>query len=270
MTFFDTLDNIKVGTISLNALLSAVLVFVVCAILIKLIGRINARALEKTKLDSGLKSFISSALKAALWAIAVLIIADCLNIPIASLVAVLSVAGLALSLSIQGILSNLFSGITILGTRPFKGGDYVDVGSKSGTVRDIGLFYTVIITPDNKEIYVPNSTVASADIVNYSAEGRRRVDLKFSASYDAPTALVRKAILDAVEDDARILHEPLPFVGIESYGNSAVEYICRVWVVSENYWDVHFDLNEAVRESFGVNGVQMPYDQLDIHVIGKQ
>ena len=112
--------------------------------------------------------------------------------------------------------------------------------------------------------------MASADIVNYSAEGRRRVDLKFSASYDAPTALVRKAILDAVEDDSRILHEPLPFVGIESYGNSAVEYICRVWVDSENYCDVHFDLNEAVRESFGANGVQMPYDQLDIHVIGKQ
>ena len=270
MTFFETLDSIKIGTFTLNELLSAVVVLIVCYAVIKALCHINRRALDRTTLDSGMRSFIASSLKVLLWIIAVLIIADCLNIPITSLVAALSVAGLALSLSIQGILSNLFSGVTILGTRPFKGGDFVQVGDQSGTVQSVGLFHTVIRTIDAKEVYVPNSNITSSDIINFTSVGRRRVDLTFSASYDSPTQLVRKAILDAVEDNSRILHDPSPFVAIGSYGSSAVEYVCWVCVESKDYWDVYYGLNEAVRESFAANGVVFPYDQLDVHMVGNK
>lgn len=270
MTFFETLESVKIAGISLNNLLSAVIVFIVCTVSIKILCGVCRRALEKSKLDSGLRSFILSAIKVFFWVIAVLIIAGCLNIPITSLVAVLSVAGLALSLSIQDIMSNLFSGITILATRPFKGGDYVDVGNQSGTVNAIGLFHTVIKTPDNKEIFVPNSKITSADIVNYSAEDVRRVDLTFSASYENSTTQVRSAILQAVNADGRVLPDPAPFVAIDTYAASSIDYVCRVWVKSEDYWGVHFDLNESVRESFAQNGVSFPYNQLDIHLVRDQ
>jgi small conductance mechanosensitive channel len=267
VSFFEKLDYIKIGTVTLNSLLSALVVFIVCFIVIKLLREVNRRALEKTTLDSGMRSFIASALKVVLWIIAALIICDCLNIPVTSLVAALSVAGLALSLSIQDILSNLFSGVTILGTRPFKGGDFVQVGDQSGTVCSVGLFHTVIRTADSKEVYVPNSKITSSDIINYSSVGRRRVDMTFCASYDSPTQLVRRAILEAVEDDSRILHDPAPFVAIKSYEASSVEYLCWVWTEVKDYWDVYYSLNESVRDSFAERGVVMPYSQLDVHVV---
>lgn len=267
MDFFKNLDNIKIGTISLNALLSAIVVFVICCVAIKILRKINKKALERTPLDSGLRSFIESTLKVVLWIIAALIIADCLNIPITSLVAVVSVAGLALSLALQDVLANVFSGITILGTHPFKGGDFVEISGESGTVRAIGLFHTLIITADGKEVYVPNSKITAANIINYSAQGTRRVDLLFTASYDNATEQVRRAILEAVGADTRVLPDPAPFAAVNSYGSSAVEYVCRAWVRSADYLDVYYDLNAAVRESFLRNGVEMTYDHLNIHVL---
>jgi len=270
LTFFEKLDSIKLGTISLNALLSALVVFIACCVVIKILRKINRKALERTPLDSGLRSFIESTLKVVLWIIAVLIIADCLNIPIASLVAVVSVAGLALSLALQDILANVFSGVTILGTRPFKGGDYVEISGESGTVRAIGLFHTLIVTVDGKDVYVPNSKITAANIVNYSAEGTRRVELTFSASYDNATWQVRAAILEAAGADERVLTDPAPFVAVSGYGSSAVDYICRVWTRSADYLDVYYDLNAAVRESFLRSGVEMTYDHLNIHVVDVQ
>lgn len=269
MTFFEQLDSVKIGTVSLNALLSAVLVFIICYVVIKLLRKVNRKALERTPLDSGLRSFIESAIKVVLWIIAALIIADCLNIPIASLLAVVSVAGLALSLALQDILANVFSGVTILGTHPFKGGDFVEISGQMGTVRAIGLFHTLIVSADGKEVYVPNSKVTAANIVNYSAQGVRRVDLTFSASYDAPTELVCGAIMEAVGGEDRVLSDPAPFAAIESYGGSAITYVCRVWVNTPDFWDVHYSLNTAVRESFRRNGVEMTYDHLNVHLLDK-
>jgi small conductance mechanosensitive channel len=267
MTLAEKLDAIKLGSVSVNDILSAVLAFIVCFIVIKILRKINRKALERSKLDTGLASFIESALKVVLWIGAGLVIADCLNIPVTSLVALVSVAGLALSLALQGLLSNVFSGITILGTHPFRGGDFVDISGQSGTVRAIGLFHTLIVTPDGKEVYVPNSSVTASNIINYTAESTRRVELKFSASYDDPTDKVRSAILESVSADARILSEPAPFVGVDSYGGSAVNYVCRAWVKPEDYWDVYYSLNAAVRESFAKNGVVMTYDHLNVHVL---
>lgn len=267
MDFFNSLADIKLGDISLSSILSAVLIYVVCYAAIRLLCRAFEKLLDRSKhIDASLKTFFSGAIKAALWVIAIIIIAGSLGIPVTSLVAVLSVAGVALSLALQGLLSNLFSGITILATRPFNVGDYVQVGGEGGTVKSIGLFYTVLDTPDNRVIYAPNGDITSSKIVNYSAEPIRRVIIPVTASYDSATEDVRRAVLAAAAKDERILTEPAPMAAISGFGSSSVEYTVRVWCKSEDYWDVLFALNENIRESFAEYGVEMSYDHLNVHI----
>lgn len=267
MDFFNSLADIKLGDISLSSILSAVLIYVVCYAAIRLLCRAFEKLLDRSKhIDASLKAFFSGAIKAALWVIAIIIIAGSLGIPVTSLVAVLSVAGVALSLALQGLLSNLFSGITILATRPFNVGDYVQVGGEGGTVKSIGLFYTVLDTLDNRVIYAPNGDITSSKIVNYSAEPIRRVIIPVTASYDSATEDVRRAVLAAAAKDERILTEPAPMAAISGFGSSSVEYTVRVWCKSEDYWDVLFALNENIRESFAEYGVEMSYDHLNVHI----
>lgn len=267
MDFFNSLADIKLGDISLSSILSAVLIYVVCYVVIRLLCRAFEKLLNRSKhIDASLKTFFSGAIKAVLWVIAIIIIAGSLGIPVTSLVAVLSVAGVALSLALQGLLSNLFSGITILATRPFNVGDYVQVGGESGTVKSIGLFYTVLDTPDNRVIYAPNGDITSSKIVNYSAESLRRVIIPVTASYDSATEDVRRAVLAAAAKDERILTEPAPMAAISGFGSSSVEYTVRVWCKSDDYWDVLFALNENIRESFAEYGVEMSYDHLNVHI----
>ena len=267
MDFFNSLADIKLGDISLSSILSAVLIYVVCYVVIRLLCRAFEKLLDRSKhIDASLKTFFSGAIKAVLWIIAIIIIAGSLGIPVTSLVAVLSVAGVALSLALQGLLSNLFSGITILATRPFNVGDYVQVGGEGGTVKSIGLFYTVLDTLDNRVIYAPNGDITSSKIVNYSAESLRRVIIPVTASYDSATEDVRRAVLAAAAKDERILTEPAPMAAISGFGSSSVEYTVRVWCKSDDYWDVLFALNENIRESFAEYGVEMSYDHLNVHI----
>lgn len=271
MDFFNSLSEIKLGDVSLSSLLSALIVYVICYLAIKLLCRAFENILERSKhIDASLKSFFRSAIKAVLWVIAVIIIAGTLGIPVTSLVAVLSVAGVALSLALQGLLANLFSGITLLATHPFKVGDYVEVGGQSGTVESIGLFYTGLATPDNRVVYAPNGNVTSSQIINYSAEETRRVIISVTASYDCATEAVRRAALDAAALDGRILPDPAPFVAIASYGSSAIEYTVRVWCKTADYWDVYFALNENLRTCFEKNGVEMCYDHLNVHLVKEE
>ena len=267
MDFFNSLADIKLGDISLSSILSAVLIYVVCYVVIRLLCRAFEKLLDRSKhIDASLKTFFSGAIKAVLWVIAIIIIAGSLGIPVTSLVAVLSVAGVALSLALQGLLSNLFSGITILATRPFNVGDYVQVGGEGGTVKSIGLFYTVLDTLDNRVIYAPNGDITSSKIVNYSAESLRRVIIPVTASYGSATEDVRRAVLAAAAKDERILSEPAPMAAISGFGSSSVEYTVRVWCKSDDYWDVLFALNENIRESFAEYGVEMSYDHLNVHI----
>lgn len=270
MNFTDTLDsisNISLGTISLMSIISAVLVFLVCLVVITVVLRIVDHIQERSKLDKAINSFIRSGIKVALWIIAIIIIADKLGIETSSLVALVGVAGLALSLSIQGLLSNLFSGITTLTTKPFSSGDVVEFDGISGTVVKVELFYTTMVTADNKLIYVPNSQVASAKIVNYTRETSRRVDLVFSVSYDAATEDVKAALLDTAAADARVLKEPATFVGLLAYKQSSIEYALRVWTKKEDCGDVQFALNESVRAIFKERGIEMSYDRLNVHIV---
>lgn len=264
--FFESLSNIKLGELSLGTLLGAIVVFIICYVVISILNKAALRLIGKSRIDASLKSFLVSAVKAVLWVIAALIIADSLGIPVTSLVALLSVVGLALSLSIQGLLGNLFSGITLLVTRPFVVGDYIEIGDRGGTVRSIGLFYTVLTTPDNKVIHVPNGDITAAKIENYSSEELRRVDMTFGADYSCPTDEVFAAMLDAAKCDGRILADPAPFVGISDFASSDVKYCLRVWCKNSDYWDVRFALNENIRRSFEKHGIAMSYEHLEVHI----
>lgn len=262
-TFFTTIGLAGAGNV-----LNAVIMFLICLVVIKIVMSIVSKLLDRSKkLDGALKGFMKTALRIVLWAIAIIIVADKLGIPTASLVTALGVAGLALSLSVQNILANLFSGITLLMTKPFVQGDLVDIGANTGTIKSVGLFYTVVDTLDNRYISIPNSDVTAASVVNYSREPLRRVDMTFCASYDNSTEEVRAAIQEAIRADDKILADPAPMIVIGSYRDSDVEYIVRLWCDNADYWDVYFGMNERVRESFARNGVAMTYSHVNVHVI---
>ncbi len=264
------LSEINIAGLPLSALLGALLTFLICVIVINVIMKLVAKALGGAKrLNHTMQRFLTSLVRALLWIIAIVIIAGELGIPTASLVALLSVAGLALSLSVQGVLGNIFAGLTLLMTHPFAEGNFVEVAGKTGTVKSISLLYTTIDTLDNVEISIPNSDVIGSSVTNYSAEPMRRVDMTFSASYDEPTEKVKAAIMEVIRADSRIVDSPAPFVALNAYNESTVEYVVRVWVKNADYWDVHFMLNEQVRESFARNGVKMSYPHMNVHVVEK-
>ena len=251
-----------------KVIISAIIVFLVCLIAIKILMKAVEKLLSRSKkMDTVLQGFLKTVLRIALWALAIVIIAGTLGIPTASLVAVISIAGLALSLSVQNILANLFSGITLLITKPFGAGDLIDVGANTGVVKTVGLFYTVLDTLDNRVVSIPNSDVTAASVVNYSRNPLRRVDMTFNASYDDSTEAVRTAILEAAQADEKILAEPAPFIVIGQYKESSVEYIVRVWCKNADYWDVYFGMNERVRERFAADGVHMTYNHINVHMV---
>lgn len=258
------------ASLGLSKLLPAAITLVICLLAIWLLTKLTDKLLGRSKkIDGTLGGFIRSAVRGVMWILTVIIVADALGIPTTSLVALVSVVGLALSLSVQNIMSNLFSGITLLITKPFVAGNFVDISGKTGVIKSMGLFYTVMDTVDNMVINIPNSDVTAASVINYSKEELRRVDMKFSASYDDATEDVRAAILEAAAEDERILAEPAPFVAISEYKGSCIEYVVRLWCKNTDYWDVYFGMNERVRSAFDRNGVSMTYEHMNVHIIEK-
>ena len=252
---------------SLDTVISFAVTFVICIIAMRVITGIVNRLLNRSRIDHTVRNLINTILKIGLWALAVIIIADSLGISTASLIAVLSVAGLALSLSVQDIMSNIFSGIIILlFNHTFKKGDYVDIGSISGTVDNVGITHTFVKTLDNRLISIPNKDVAAASVVNYNSEALRRVDMKYTADYEDSTEAVTAAIRDAIAMDDRIMQDPAPFIGISSFNDSNIEYAVRVWCRTEHYWDVYFALNNNIRITFDKNNVHMTYNHINVHL----
>ena len=265
--FFQNLVAFQIGTITLGKIFTVLLLAVLCLVVVKLMLRITEKALQKLRVSTTLKGFIRSMAKVIYYFIAVLIVADSLGIPVTSLLAVFSLAGLAFSLAIQGSLSNLASGVTLLVTKPFEVGHFVEVGGVSGTIASIGLIYTTLTTPDNKEIFVPNSDISGGKITNYSAEKERRVDVVVTAAYESPVSTVKDALLQAVEMTDGILTEPAPFIRLTDYKESCIEYTVRVWAENGNFWDVKFDLLENISTAFEKYGVEMTYNHLNVHMI---
>ena len=248
----DTITHIEPMTA-----LKTFITFAVSALVIQLIKKLVAGIIKRSRLEKTLARFLLSGINVLSWFAVIMVLAGLLGIPMDSFVALIGIAGLALSLSIQELLSNLFSGFTILGSKPFAAGDYVEMCSISGTIREVGLINTTVVMPDNRIIYIPNSSITSSSIINYTKEPRRRVDLLFSATYDSQPQDVIKAIGYVIEREERILKEPEPFIAVNSYGETSVEYIVRAWVNNLEYWDVYHNVTEQMWDSFAKNNITM-------------
>ena len=250
---------------ALKTILFALLLLVVCLVVKAILLKLLDRALNKlTHVEKSLHTFIRSIANILLWFVTLMVVADALGINASSLLALVGVLGLAVSLSVKDSLSNLAGGLTILGTRPFKVGDYVEIGSNSGTIEEIGLVYTSLTTVDNRRILVPNSVVVDAEVTNYTAEPLRRVDLKVTASYDAPVERVKLTIQEVVNAHDLVLSDPPPFARLSEYGDSALEYVVRAWCANADYWTVYHDLLEQIKVAFDREGISIPYPHMEV------
>ena len=253
--------------LNLQKIITIILLFVGCMVAMKIILKVTDRAFRKLEVEKSLHTFLHAALRVILWLITVCIVLDYVGVPMTSLVAVLGVIGLAVSLAIQGTLSNLAGGIQVLVSKPFKAGDFVEAGGVSGTVKEVGLAYTKLNTIDNKVISVPNGQISSEKIINYTTAEQRRVDLKFDASYDAPAEQVLAAIKGVISAHPKALFTPKPFVRVSAYKDSSIEYSILVWCATADYWDLYYDLLEQVKKAFDERGIEIPYNHLNVHLI---
>lgn len=256
----------SLGSITVGKVLSILLQLAVCLTCIKLILRWLDRIFAKRDNAKTLHTFIRSAAKVLLLFLTVLILAEQLNIDVTSLITVMGVAGLAVSLALQDSLSKLVGGVMLLASKPFVVGDYIDAGANSGTVKEIGLVYTCLTTPDNKTVYLPNNDIAASRIVNYSGQDKRRVDVTVTASYDAGCETVKKALLEAAGQTAGVLQEPAPFAAVEDYGESSIRYVLRVWSATADYWPVYYGVIEKIRPAFDRYNIEMTYNHLNVHI----
>jgi len=248
----------------LPSVLKAIVLLAICLIATKILLAASGKLLLKSKLDQSLHAIIRSTLKILLLFLTIMIVAPSLGIETSSLLAVLSIAGVAVSLSIQGILGNFFSGVTLLMAKPFKIGDFVTIGGMSGTIVETGITHTKLHTVDNQVILVPNSSVTSNVITNVSTEEIRRLDFVFTASYNSATEDVKAALEEAV-DIPQVLKDRPVFIALSKYGEHSVEYTVRVFVRNADYWDANFQILERVRESYKSHNVEMSYPHINVH-----
>lgn len=244
------------------------IILLVCRLIIGVLVKVVSGLMGKSQVDQGIAGFIQKALRILLWVLTLIIVADALGVDTTSVVALVSVVSLALSLAFQNIMTNIFSGVIILFSRPFAVGDFVTISGVSGTVREITLMRTKLSTPDNKIEWIPNGSIDAANITNYSAESLRRVELKVSVSYDAPTQTVKDAVMAVLDKDPRILRTDesmAPFVRLSAYNANDIEYTIRVWTENADYWNVYFDTLEELRESFAAHGVEFSYPHMVVH-----
>ena len=244
---------------------TAVISLIIGVLAIRIVMKVLAKTLEKSKLEKAAHNLITSLAKAAMYILLGLIVASTLGIDVTSIVALASVLTLALSLALQNMVSNIIGGFTILYTHPFHSGDYVEIAGQGGVVKEINMTYTMLATPDNKLISIPNSAVVAAQITNYSESPTRRVDIAVSASYDAPIQQVLDALVQAGTVD-KVLLDPAPMAVVTAYGESAINYSLRLWVDNADYWDVYFAVNQRVKTIFDEHGIAMTYPHLNVHL----
>ncbi len=234
--------------------------------IIKILNKKIAKAKVFEKIEASSRNFMFKVLDVAAKILLVILAASIMGVPMASVVAVIGSAGLAIGLALEGSLGNIASGVVLMVTKPFKEGDFITVGGDGGTVDDIGIFYTTLTTPDKRRIVYPNSAVAGATIVNVSAEKERRVDLVFTTSYNADVQTVKNCINAVIDSHPLIMQDPEPFVRLSKHADSALEFTVRVWADAADYWTVYFDLLEQVKAGFDAKGIEIPYPQMDIHI----
>ena len=254
------------GGFSWTKLISAAILLVVCGVLIKLIRKATDRMLGRSRLDKAVHPFIRTIVKLVLLFTAIMLIAGTLGVDTSSLLALLSVAGLAVSLALQNVLSNMASAVILLTTKPFQIGHFIEMGSVSGTVVKIGAICTDILTLNNQLVHVPNSEITGSTVTNYTASDKRRLEYRITASYDAPVEDVKAALLRAAEHPLR-MQEMQPIARVNGYGESAIEYVLFLWIRPKDYMDVYYDVLENVKREFDAAGIEMTYPHINVHHI---
>lgn len=247
-------------------LIIGLLVMLIGFKLIKKVVKNFVLFLEKREVDVTLIRFLESLIGSGLKILLVLsIVAGYWKIELTGFVAILTSAGVAIGLALQGSLSNFAGGFIILLLRPFKVGDYIETGIYGGSVEQIGLFYTQLTTIDNKLILIPNGTLSNGSLINYSAKESRRVDMTFSVGYENDVLKVKRVLMDIINNNELILDDPEKFVGISAHGPSSVDFLIKVWCRTEDYWTIYFDLLEQVKVRFDEEEISIPYPQMDVH-----
>ncbi len=234
--------------------------------IIRWIRRAMRNMMTRREVDPSLRGFLSSMVNITLTLFLIIIIIGILGIDTTSFIAVFASAGLAVGMALSGTLQNFAGGVMILIFKPFKVGDFIEAQGQSGSVKEIQLLNTVINTPDNKTILIPNGSISTGIINNYSKEATRRLDWTFGIAYGDDYDRAKRTILEMLEADPRVLKSPVPFVALNSLGDSSVNILARAWVSSGDYWDLFFDMNERVYKRFAEVGLNIPFPQLDVHL----
>lgn len=246
--------------------IGAIVVLLVGLYIVKLLTRTLKKVMLKSKLDDSLVPFLSGLASGLLKIMLVIAVLDMVGIKMTSFIAILGAVGLAIGMALSGTLQNFAGGVMLLIFKPYKAGDYIEAQGYAGTVQEVQIFNTILLTPDNKKIIIPNGGLSTGSMINYSAEETRRVDFSFGIGYDDDIEKARKVILDEINKLPYILNEPAPFVRVSELADSSVNFATRVWVKSADYWDCFFDLTENVKKAMDANNISIPYPQTDVHL----
>lgn len=257
------------GKLTVGSALSALALGLVCLAAARLVQSLARKLLDRSGMDGRVQRYVLQGLRGLMYVLTGLIVAGSLGVDVTSLIAVVSMFGLAVSLAVQDVLGNVAGGMVLLFSKPFTLGDYVSTADGEGEVAEITLTHTKLDTPGGQRVMLPNSKLTAGQIVNYTVRGVRRADHAVAASYDDEPEAVRRACLKALERTPNILPDPAPQVVLTAYGESSIEYHVRFWAKTEDYWDAHFRSLEEIRRAFAEDGVTMTYNHLNVHIVEK-
>jgi small conductance mechanosensitive channel len=267
------LDNINLEAITNDYLMPwainitmALVIFIVGRMVVNIVINITKKLMTRAKMDEMLVGFLGSIMRWILLLFVIIAALSQLRVDTTSLIALLGAAGLAIGLSLQGSLQNFAAGVMLIVFRPFQKGDFVEIGGTTGVVEQIGIFTSTLVTPDNKEIIVPNGSIYSSTITNYSARDTRRVDMVFGIGYGDDIQKAKRILSDIIAADERVLAEPAPVIALGELGDSSVNFLVRPWVNSGDYWALLWETNEKVKQAFDDNGISIPFPQMDVHI----
>ena len=252
-----------------SKILLAIVVFLVGRWIVRRLNKLLAKILEKRHVEASLSTFVKSLVNITLTLLLIIVVIGVLGIETSSFIALFASAGVAIGMALSGTLQNFAGGVMILLFKPFKVGDTIEAQGLSGTVREIQIFNTILATPDNKIIIIPNGGLSTGLMKNYSREATRRVDWEFGIAYGDDYTKARAVIARLLDADGRVLKDPAYFIALTSLGESSVNIVVRAWVNAGDYWGVYFDMNEKVYKTFAEENLNIPFPQLDVHLHGK-
>lgn len=260
-----TQQLIDAGVSAGASILKAILVFIVGRFIITLLNKVVVKMMNKRDVDVSIKTFVRSLVSILLTILLIVSVVGALGVETTSFAALLASGGVAIGMALSGNLQNFAGGLVVLLFKPYKVGDYIESQKESGTVKEIQIFHTILATVDNKIIYIPNGALSSGVVINYSHQTTRRIEWVFSVDYGEDYEKVKQVIADILAAENRILPDPAPFIALHALASSSVNVVTRVWVKSEDYWNVYFDINQKIYQTFNKEGINFPFPQLTVH-----